>query len=172
MVQDEKGIWKISTFVTADALLAAVLMVWAQLWIQPSVRLWAAWYGSANQTEEVSKVLQTFDLNVGVGLIWTYLAVFLALLALVWVSWSSLNNRHNDKVPNSAVNLFLFSVSMALGDILQSVISVSIKVLSPSYLIWDPLRLPFSVLPGVALFAPTLWYLYKRFLNRVNKNKG
>ncbi|MBI2328050.1 MAG: hypothetical protein HYU85_00060 [Chloroflexi bacterium] len=161
--EEIKGIRKISTFVTADALLAAILMVWAQLWIQPSVRLWAAWYGKEQFDkipDKVSSTLQTFEWNVGFGLIWTYAAVFLALLALAWVGRSSLKNALTDKVPDSAVNLFMFSVSMALGNVLQSVFSVFIKLLLPNYSIWDPLRLPWSSLPGIVLFATPIVFLY------------
>ncbi len=147
-----KGIRKISTFVTADALLAAVLLVWAQLWIQPSVRLWAAWYGREKLTynsENVSEILQTFDFNTGVGLIWTYSAVFLALLALAWVGWCTLKTS-SDKIPATAsgktpalaVALFTASLIMAIINVFQSICSVAIKIfLLPNYSIWEPLSL-------------------------------
>ena len=161
--EEIRGIRKISTFVTADALLAAVLMVWAQLWIQPSVRLWAAWYGK-EQPEEVSKVLQTFDWNVGVGLIWTYTAVFLALLALVWVGYSTLRTL-SDKVPATAVGFFMASVIMALINVSQSIYSVAKKLLSGSS-IWEPLSLPswwlyleMAAVLGIVGFS--MWFAHK-----------
>ena len=75
---EEKGLRKLSTFITANALLAAVLLVWAQIWILPSIQLWGKYYQP--ECGNMPLWYSPFNLSVGVGLAWTYFAVLLAHL--------------------------------------------------------------------------------------------
>jgi len=159
--EEIRGIQKISTFLTADALLAAVLIVWAQIWIQPSVQLWTGWYGK-KQPEEVSNILHAFDFNVGLGLLWTYSAVFFALLALAWASWRTLKNP-SDRVPTPAVALFMTSVTMAIVNVLGSIYSISNKLFSG---IWVPLSLPWwwlylEIAAVLGIVGLSMWFAHR-----------
>lgn len=144
-----KGIRKLSTFITADALLVVVLLVWAQLWIQPSIGLWYKWY-SPDQATKMPPWFDVFNFNVGIGLAWTYFAVFLALLGLAWAGWRSLE-KASDKAPALSIGLFAASVAMSIINVSQSVFSVTIKLFKRSTMaIYQPLEL--SWLPH--------WFLY------------
>jgi hypothetical protein len=39
-----QGLRNIGVFITADALLATVLVVWAQIWVQPFAQMWGSWW--------------------------------------------------------------------------------------------------------------------------------
>jgi hypothetical protein len=124
---EEKGLRKLSTFITADALLAAVLLVWAQLWIQPFAQLWADQYVSYRDPT-ATELLEGFNFNVGIGLGWTYLAVLLTLMALAWVGWCSIK-KGILVTPNLAIGLFLSSLTMAVLEVGQSLMSIFIKTI-------------------------------------------
>jgi hypothetical protein len=117
----EKGLRNIRIFITADALLTAVLMVWAQLWMQPSLQLWTKNIYSDNGTFE--KWFEQFEESAFFGLLLTYPAIFCALFALAWAGWYSLNN---DKEKTHCVALWLFGTAIALAiiNVIQSSISV------------------------------------------------
>ena len=151
-----RGIRKLNTFITANALLIVVLLVWAQLWIQPSVQLWVREYGKGNP----AGILNVFNLNVGIGLAWTYLAVLLALIALAWVGWRSLTAQICE-TPSPAIGLFAASLVMAILDVGQSFISVSIKAWR-NLQIYEPIELPaffiwLFVGLAIAIIGFSLW---------------
>ncbi len=101
------GLEKLSIFITADALLAAILLVWAQLWVAPKMEL--------------------SYLSAGLGLAWTYSAVLLALVALAWAGWRSLE-KPSDKTPALSIGFFSTSIVMAIVDVFQSVASILRKL--------------------------------------------
>ena len=77
--------------------------------------------------------------------------MFLALLALVWVGWCTLRIP-SDKVPATAIGLFMASVVMTLINVFQSICSIAKKAFLCDYSIYEPLLLPWwSLYPGVAL---------------------
>ena len=127
METEPKGLRKLSVFVTADALLAAVLLVWAQLWIQPFIQMWAEWYKIQDLTA-VNDFLDVLVPNITIGLFWTYLAVLLALIGLAWIGLSFINNRNLQETPNIAIGFFLASLIMAILEVGQSVVSIFIKI--------------------------------------------
>ncbi|MBE9513161.1 MAG: hypothetical protein IMY77_03805 [Chloroflexi bacterium] len=142
---EPKGIRKLSIFVTADALLAAILLVWAQLWIQPSLQLWVREYGKG----EPAEILDTFSMNVGIGLVWTYFAVFLALVALAWAGWRSFTTEEKserNKTPDFSIGLFSASLVMAVLDVLQSFATNIKKLMMSGMPIYKPLELPENLL--------------------------
>ena len=93
-------------FLTASGLLSAVLLVWAQLWINtrvtPNTPSWSSSY----------------------GLIWTYLAVFISLIASVIVIFNDIKNRSSTLAPKApwlAVNLLSIAFCMAIVDVAASI---------------------------------------------------
>ncbi len=146
----------IRVFITADALLAAILLVWAQLWIHPSIDLFSQEYPKQAALPYWSSV----NLSAGFGLVWTHAAVFLALLALAYAGWSSLV-RHleaeADNVPDLAIGLFGASLVMAIFNVGQSIISVGIKFVAGKE-VWESMVREFFgsdrwFLIGIAAFA-------------------
>ena len=137
-----KGIRNIGTFITADALLAAVLLVWGQLWRSPAIELFGRQYKGPGP-DSMPPWFDDFNLNLGVGLVMTYSAVFLALLALAWVSWRSRTGQICD-TPRTALGLFAASLTIAIINVTQSVSTVSMKLLPllvKERLIYEPLTL-------------------------------
>jgi len=106
-----KGIRKLSTFLTADALLAAVHLVWGQLWLWP------------RQTD--------IQWTTGFGITWTFGAVLLALIALGYAVWYSLINKgdKSDETNDLSIGLFGASVIMGIINVGQSIASVMIKTI-------------------------------------------
>ena len=130
----ENGLRKLSTFITADALLTAILLVWAQLWIQPSLQLWSKNYEPG---VEIGRWFDSFNSSAGFGLMWTYSAVFLALLAIVWAGWKTLAICES-KTPDTAIGLFSASLIMGLANVAQSISSLAIKIFKHWY-VFKPL---------------------------------
>ena len=163
-----KGIRNITTFVVADALLAAVLLVWAQLWIQPSLQLWGKWY-----LPELAKMpdwFEPFNISVGIGLAWTYAAVFLALVALAWAVCHSLAG--NDAIPRGAFVLFIGSLTMGGLNVLQSFGTTTCKLLTghPVYETLFNLSGNFfycfvcaAVVLGIIIVGLSMWCAYRKF---------
>lgn len=107
------GIRKLSTFITADALLAAVLLVWAQFWLnlpKPA----AEWVS-------------------GYGLTWSLISILLALTALAIAMLASTKREGHDSartVPDLAVALFATSLIMGIFNVGQSFVTVLAKSIS------------------------------------------
>jgi len=129
---------KLSIFITADALLAAVLLMWAQLWTTSSAQFWVQWY-FLNDTaqQEYRKLLERFDFNTGIGLAWTYIAVLFALLALVWVAYRSITQARLEETPKLSIVLFINSLAMTILNVGQSIISIIWKLFDPNFNIWE-----------------------------------
>lgn len=87
-------------FLTASGFLSAILLVWAQLWI--------------------SSRGNVFDWASSLGLIWTYIAVLLSLIASVIAIYSDLK-RARTQVPNPAICLLVIAFGMAVIDVSQSI---------------------------------------------------
>ncbi|MFO7996189.1 MAG: hypothetical protein R6U93_03445 [Dehalococcoidia bacterium] len=97
------GIRKLSIFVTADALLAAVLLVWAQIWL--------------------NLPRPPGDWVLGYGLTWSFMSILLALAALAIAVLASITREGHDSagiVPDLAVALFATSLIMGIFNIGQS----------------------------------------------------
>ena len=131
-----RGIRNIQTFIAADALLAVVLLVWGQFW---------------TRTFEFPAAIET---NVGVGLIWTYFAVFISLLALILAVWHSLKEGNNE-APKFAIALFGTSAVMAIINVSQSIVSIFKKLMMPDMSIYSSLDL--SVLECWFLWLAGVW---------------
>ncbi|MGA3094078.1 MAG: hypothetical protein ABSD79_01665 [Dehalococcoidales bacterium] len=123
-----KGLRNIGIFLTADSLLAAVLLVWAQLWISPSIQLWAR--------DFPRHLPNAINLSAGFGLAWTYFAVLLALIALAWAGWDSLTN-HVEVTPIAALVGFTGALSMTIINVMQSFAMAFFKTMSFSQ-IYEP----------------------------------
>ncbi len=158
-----RGIRNIRAFITADALLAAILLVWAQFWIQPSIQLWVRDYGKG----EFREILDTFNFNVGLGLGWTYFAVVLALFALIWAGWHSLA-KPSDRAHDIAIGLFAASAVMGVLDVLQSFASIIKKLTISGMSIYKPIPLSdvlprpwgapcFIIVLGLLILGLSLW---------------
>ncbi len=140
-----KGIRKIGTFITADALLAAVLMVWAQLWIQPTLELWIKYYQPV--CGNIGEWFDKYNDSNLFGLLLTYPAILLALVALAWAVWHSLNkssNNKSDETPKLSLGLFGAAISMAILNVSQFVLSAVYKTFSGTivYEFYDMEKLP------------------------------
>ena len=122
----EISIRKFSTFITATSLLVVVLLVWAQLWIQPSIQLWSKWYEPELGITRYLSDFSPFNYSVGFGLSWIYFAVFLALFALAWAGWKTLAT-HENKTPDTAIGLFAASLVMGVMGVSQSVFTATLK---------------------------------------------
>lgn len=102
-MEQNGGLRNVQTFMTADALLAAVLLVWSQLWLGPEIP------------------------TVKYGLTWIYWAVFLALAALAVVGWETLR-AGSKSTPYVAVGLFAAALEMGALNVFQSIFKVSLKL--------------------------------------------
>ena len=103
------GLRKVSAFITADALLAAVLLVWAHLWVVYPPTVW-----------------QHF------GLAWTYFSVFLALAAMAWLLAKTVFRASVESTPDLSLGLFMASLEMGALNVLQSIWSNVERVLEAS----------------------------------------
>ena len=121
------GIWKLSTFLTADALLAAVLLVWGQIWMQSALQLWAKYYRPENGGME--DWFFEFNTSASAGFIFTYLPVLLLLIALAWAGWKSLTSSQKNRTPTFAIGLFMASLILGILNVMQSLLNVGIKLL-------------------------------------------
>ena len=102
----------LTPFLTATGFLAAILLVWGQLWI------------SAYPVESRPE-------TVYLGLIWTYLAVFVALLAFAWGGWSYLRMhcKQDFQVRGLPIGLLVAVLLMTGINVGQSIVSTVTKVL-------------------------------------------
>lgn len=101
------------TFLIASSLLAAVLLVWAQLW------------------ERAPEGAESYA--VGLGLSWTLLSVLLTLFAMAWAGFASLREREDDnskRVPNLSISLFGASIVMTIYNVGQSCLSIMAQTAS------------------------------------------
>jgi hypothetical protein len=132
------GLEKVSTFLTADALLATVALVWAQLWTHPSIDFFIDSY--IHNTPQPS---QTFDHYAGFGLVLSFFAVFFAISALALAGWMSLY-KNTDKTPGLSIGLFSNAVIATAMLVFQSATGVLKKRLdSNNYSsIYLPLKVP------------------------------
>ena len=119
-----RGIYKLSTFITATSLLVVVLLVWAQLWMQPSIQLWGRFYEPVSGS--IGEWFRPFNESIGFGLSWIYFAVFLALFALAWAIWKTLATTES-KTPDTAIGLFAASIIMGLLSVSQSFFMATMK---------------------------------------------
>ena len=112
----------LTPFLVATGFLAAILLVWGQLWV------------SSYPAEDVPE-------TVYLGLIWTYLAVVVALAAFAWAGWSwSREDFGKDfRVPDWPFGLLVATLIMAGINVGQSIISVAIKLIREDVLITQPL---------------------------------
>ncbi len=101
---ERNGLRNVRTFITADAFLAAIVLVWGQLWA----------------TSEVP--------TRHYGLAWTYLTVLLALVALTIAGFQTLRTRDDEarsRVHYVAVALFIAALEMGILNVLQSLFTTS-----------------------------------------------
>ena len=96
------GLRRVGIFITADALLAAIALVWGQLW--QAHQLPTQYYGLA----------------------WSSFTVLLALVALAIAGWQSITTR-KDEVPAIAVGLFATALEMCILNVLQSVSTTTLQ---------------------------------------------
>jgi len=101
---------KLGEFITAAGLLAAVLLVWAQLW-----------------------VVTIADRNARFGLAWVYIAVALTLLALCWATFrpfftSPSNGSDEGCTSLLALGLFAAALEMAILQVFQSIVTIGLPL--------------------------------------------
>ena len=125
-------------FLTATALLAAVLLVWAQLW--PNM-LDPRPYPAESE----------YPLGVALGLFWIYYALALALGALLWALLRSVVSRW-ESTPKTAIGLFFAALIIAGLNVLQSVVSILYKAFNEMRLL-EPMDVPRAMLWVTIAFA-------------------
>jgi hypothetical protein len=123
------GLHNLRIFITADALLA-VIMSWAQLWIQPYNQMWGTWYAKQD-TGAVPDLLLKLKITLGIGLTWTYGAIFLALLALLWIVVMHIRNKL-EETPDISLGLFIAALIMSILEVGQSAFNSALKTFLPS----------------------------------------
>ncbi len=97
-------------FLTATAVLVAILLVWAQLWVHARTLYTKGNDGHGSESSNGSSDSGQFSMRV--GLTWTYSAILLALVAFAWVASS--------EVDEVAKSLFVAAFLMAVVNIAQS----------------------------------------------------
>jgi hypothetical protein len=137
-------------FITAAGFLAAILLVWAQLWIR-------------TYDEKFRE-----SLNVKLGLFWTIFAILLALLAFSYALFFQFLTGRGENVSGVALGLFAGSLIMALLGVGQSFTSVFIKLVCHLPL-FEPLRVPkwftwLSIGLASALTAASIVAIYCRWV--------
>jgi hypothetical protein len=150
--EEPKGLRNIRAFITADALLAAILLVWAQLWIQPSLQLWGRFYNPA--CGNIGDWFDRFNSSVGFGIAWTYFAVLLALSALAWAGWKTLATPER-KTSDTAIGLFAASLVMGLINVIQSFFMATFKLFTDR-LIFESL-VPDGLKWFLLMIIPIVW---------------
>jgi hypothetical protein len=111
-MEEHRGLRNVQTFITADALLAAVLLVWGQFWSGQEIP--TSMYGAA----------------------WTYCSVFLALAALAVVGWETLRTGSRP-TPHVAIGLFAAALEMGALNVFQSMFKVILKLLTGTTMVAD-----------------------------------
>lgn len=120
------GLREIRTFITADALLTAVLLVWQQLWTRPTIDLWVKYYHP--ETNQVEEWFRPFNNSSSAGLLLTLSAVLLSLLALASAGWAGISRARSERqTPGLALGLFASSLLLGIVNVSQSLASVAIK---------------------------------------------
>jgi len=97
-------------FLTATAVLVAILLVWAQLWVHARTLYTKGNDGHGSESSNGSSDSGQFSMRV--GLTWTYSAILLALVAFARVASS--------EVDKAAMSLFVAAFLMAVVNIAQS----------------------------------------------------
>jgi hypothetical protein len=124
------------TFLTASSLLAAVVLVWAQLW-------------------ERSSQEESLKYAVGLGLSWTIMSVLLSLFAMAWAGFTSVRNQGKDgsnATPDLSIGLFGASIIMTIYNVGLSCLSIIAKTASGMDISKS------MVVPAVGSDTFLLWY--------------
>ena len=113
-------------FLTATALLAAILLVWAQLWIN-TYRIYKDRIKSGEKESYKSeKSRKGIELITSLWLAWVYLAILFAILAFTTTFIACFIND-SSSIPRWALIFLATALSMTVLQIIQSVLSVCFK---------------------------------------------
>jgi hypothetical protein len=113
----------VGAFLTATALLVAILLVWAPLWVNTykiyKDRIREYSYYTAKERKNI-------ETGVSLGIAWIYLAILFALVAFSLTTWQVFSSGSKE-IPLAAVGFLVASLSMAIVQILQSFLSAACK---------------------------------------------
>lgn len=151
---------------TVTALLAVILLVWAQLWLN-TCRTY-----QEKQKKVDATVIDNIDSSTNLVLTWTYGAVFFAMIAFAFIALSIWGG---DTLKKLGIGLLGVSFSMLIIDVLISLICAGIKFWNykkfdePYYLSLDKrlsrymlIGLPvcFTVFSLSAAFSRIYWLMF------------
>lgn len=102
---------QLASFIAATSIVSGVLVVWAQLWGGT-----ASDYASRNESTSTAEV----------GLALCYLGAWSGLFALAAAIASLIKGK--DTIPPLAMALFLFALILVFWEVLQSLISVTLRL--------------------------------------------
>lgn len=125
---EERGLYNLRTFITAAALVATVQGLWAQFWSK---------FPDTASKAGASGLDFTSDFATGLGIVWTLVGILLAILAILFAFWKSLdyslkeddNKNRANITPHLSLGLFGASLVMSVANISQSIITASLKSL-------------------------------------------
>ena len=112
----------IGWFLTATALLIAILLVWAQLW----ANTYTMYVTRAREFKYTLEETKGVDFLANLGLAWIYLAILFALIAFAFAAWNGFI-KGSIKIPSGAVAFLGASLSMTAVQLLQSFSSAFFK---------------------------------------------
>jgi len=150
--------FSLTPFLTATGFIAAILLVWAQTW------------------DDMYAV--PLPDTVYIGLIWTYLAVLIDIIAFALAGYSYLKdeNKKSFQVSGLPVSLLISAIIMTVINIYQTIISVFIKFVREDLSIAEPLiyletggaKLYGSVIVviAVAIIIFLSWFAVKNYKKR------
>ncbi|MFC1904288.1 hypothetical protein ACFLXT_00770 [Chloroflexota bacterium] len=110
------------SFITATAILMAILFLRAQLWHTT----WKIYNDKLNQCKSDDAERRKIDSHLSRSLGWVYFALLLAVVAFCLTAWRGFVSGSTD-IPTCAKWLLGFSVGMTLIEVIFSCVSACLK---------------------------------------------
>jgi len=116
----------VGAFLTAAALLAAILLLWLQLWERAVDRYKPKVTGCEEADKNKEEVKREFI--PGLGIVWTYLAISCALAAFACAACACWIHNSPNTIPKVAVGFLSTAFLMTVVNVLTSLFSTLLKL--------------------------------------------
>ncbi len=133
---------KLGSFLTATALLIAILTFWIQLW-ESTRKMYKLKTNSWRRDDKEEEVNREFI--PGLGVVWTYIAILFALAAFAIAGWVCFIQKNSNNIPPQAIACLATAFFMTVLNVLGSLGSTFFLKLLPGKSLSEP---PFEISEG------------------------